>query len=100
MALAVTDRAQRLGICERLRGDYQPRFDPFDGGVNPWANSTTIGVEILFGDRKRAWDVWARYARRRWLIGVPVEYRSITDAEQEVRRGLEEYLAQLEKGRS
>jgi hypothetical protein len=97
MALAVTDRAQRLSICEQLRTDYQPRFDPFDAGVNPWANPTTIGVEILFGGRRKAWDTSARYARRRWLMGPAVEYRAITAADREVRERLDEYLAGLHR---
>jgi hypothetical protein len=82
-----------LALCERLRVDYQPRFDALDGGVNPWANGTHVGVEIIFGSRqRRPWTVSARYGRRRLLLGRIAEYRSIRDAESDVRAELDELL--------
>jgi hypothetical protein len=93
VAYSVSTKHERVAACERLARDYQPQFDAIDGGVNPWANATAVGVEILFGkSRQPAWDTFARYAKRRWPFGRVEEYRRIEDAELDVRSCLDAFL--------
>ena len=95
MAYPVSTKRDWVESCKRLGRDYQPKFDAIGGGVNPWANATTIGVEILFDKKGRpAWDTQSRYANRQWPLGPVKQYRSIEDAEREVRANLDIFLAQ------
>jgi len=94
------DRQALIEMCSRIEDEYQPRFDLIDGGVNPWANGTTLGVEILFGDgsRRKGWGTSARYARRRWPFGKPIPFRPVEDAEVELRNALDRFLAAEQAG--
>ena len=89
------DRQARIELCRRLEREYQPRFDAIDGGVNPWANGTTLGVEIMFSktSHRKDWVTSVHYARRRWPLGNPRPFRPVEEAELELRHELDGFLA-------
>jgi len=89
-------------LCERLELGYQDRFSAFGGGFSSWANSAHIAGEAAFGGRIGPMaGAMVRYARRTgWhgLIGPLVPFKTLDDAELELRRELDAVLEKLAKG--
>src|SRR5437867_7597474 len=95
-------RDELMSLCQRLETDYRERFDAHGGGFNAWANGAMIAGEAAFGGRVGPmWGALVRYARRTgWggLFGPLVSFRTLDDAESELRRELDLILNQLEDG--
>jgi hypothetical protein len=95
------DRQALNAACGRLEDDYGPRMIAAGAsGVGSWANSTSLGFEVRFGNRAGGmWQTYVKYARRaRPVFGRAVAFRSIEAAETELRQELDEFIAQLERG--
>jgi len=90
-------RAEIAQLIERLRQDYEERFGRLGGGFNMWWNRTTIGVESLFPGRGHigpGWDATSTYGRLSWWpFGTWRQVNSIGDAERDLRKQIEDFLA-------
>jgi hypothetical protein len=90
-------------VEERLHADYSERFFAAGAtGFDTWGNGAKIGIEARF--REGFGPVFGpavRYARLPgWLglFGPLVPFRSLEDAERELRQEIEDYLAKLQAG--
>jgi len=95
------DQKALAAACRRLDDDYGPHMIAVGAsGVGAWANSTSLGFEVRFGNRAGGmWQTYARYARRAWpLFSRAIPFRSLEAAEAELRDELDEFVAQLERG--
>lgn len=96
-------RQDLYAAIERLERDYRNRFvEAGASGFDAWGNNAKIGVEARFGTTVGPmWGPSARYARRTgWhgLVGPLVPFRTVQQAEQELRNECERYLALLAAG--
>jgi hypothetical protein len=95
-------RDELTALCRRLDSDYRERFLAFGGGFDAWANGANIAGEAAFGGSAGPmWGAVVRYARRTgWagLFGPLVSFRTIEDAESELRKELDLILDQLKAG--
>jgi hypothetical protein len=86
----------------RLEQEYADKFRALGAGFNAWANSAKIGAEVVFGSGSGPiWPVSARYARRPGpfsLVGPLVPYRTLRDAERELRTEIDNVLIRVKKG--
>jgi hypothetical protein len=91
-----------MAVCERLETDYREQFDAYGGGFDTWANGAMIAGETAFGGLVGPmWGAVVRYARRTgWggLFGPLVSFRTLEDAERELRHELDLILDQLKVG--
>ena len=88
---------------ERLERDYRDRFVAAGAsGFDAWGNGAKIGVEARFGrPTGPMWGPSQRYARRTGVLGLfgpLVPFRSVEDAERDLRIEIEQYLAKLAAG--
>lgn len=96
-------RRQVDDVWQRLQSDYADRFFAAGAtGFNAWGNGAVIGVEANFGKAfGPSFVASARYARREgWLglFGRLVQYRSLEEAEEELRQEVDAYLSKLDSG--
>jgi hypothetical protein len=96
-------RQELQDVCKRLERDYGERFIAAGAtGYASWANNANIGFEARFG--KTIGPMLApvaHYARRHgWhgWFGPLVPFRTVEDAERELRQEIETYLAKLHAG--
>jgi hypothetical protein len=90
-------------MCARLQADYADRFFAAGAtGFDAWGHEAMVGAEAMFGRGfGPTWVASVRYARRRGLmgwVGSLVPFRSVEDAERELRQEIEDYLAKLGSG--
>jgi len=88
---------------ERLHADYAERFFAAGAtGFDTWGNGAKIGIEARFQEGfGPVFGPVVRYARRSgWLglFGPLVPFRSLGDAEAELRAAIDDYLARLQAG--
>ena len=94
---------QVLEICRRLESDYRQAFaDAGGSGLDAWANNANIGVETRFGGRiGPVWATSVRYRRRAGLFGLfgpLVDVRTLAETERELRREIDDALANVRLG--
>jgi hypothetical protein len=90
-------------IYERIQAEYADRFFAAGAtGFNAWGNGALLGVEVNFGKTfGPSFVASVRYARRDgWLglFGRLLPFRSLEEAERELREQIESYLLKLQAG--
>jgi hypothetical protein len=90
-------------VSDRLQADYADLF--FEAGAtgfDAWAHEAMVGVEAMFGKGiGPTWLASVRYARRPGFMGwfgPLVPFRTIEEAERELREQIESYLSKLRSG--
>jgi hypothetical protein len=90
-----------LAICDRLEGDYRDRVIAAGANAfNAWANATQIVVEADYGGSSGPIrGVGVSYARRKGpfgLFGRAVPFKTLQEAERELREQIERMLESRE----
>jgi hypothetical protein len=90
-------RGEISELSERLFADYGARFGELNGSFDMWWNRTKIGVEAAFpgrGHLRPGWDATTKYGRLSWWpFGTWTQIKSISEAEQDLRHQIDEFLA-------
>jgi hypothetical protein len=76
-------------VCERIERDYRSRI-----GLTCWSTGTELMVEVLLGGSVgRLWQTSVPYARRHGWFRRVEPIQSLSDAERELRRQIDAWLA-------